>query len=113
LQALPSALRFVATFEPLRQILDAVRAILYFGAAGEAGLTRGLVMTAIGLVFWLVVGFGVTMWYDRRGLDRAPTELLDYVHQSALAYTGGAPAQEQEPAGRDWSPGAAQGSSDP
>jgi YhgE/Pip-like protein len=97
LEALPSALRFVANFEPLRQILDAVRAILYFGAAGNAGLTRGLVMTTIGLVFWLVVGFAATTWYDHKGLDRAPPELLDYVHQSALAYTGGAPAPE--PAG--------------
>jgi YhgE/Pip-like protein len=111
LEALPSALRFVANFEPLRQILDAVRAILYFGAAGDAGLTRGLVMTTIGLVFWLVVGFAVTTWYDRKGLDRAPAELLDYVHQSALAYTGGQPAPE--PAGRGGLAGPAQGPSDP
>ena len=94
LEALPSALRFVANFEPLRQVLDAVRAILYFGATGDAGLTRGVVMTSIGLVFWLIVGFAVTNFYDRKGLDRAPDELVDYVHQSALAYTGGARAQD-------------------
>ena len=94
LEALPSALRFVANFEPLRQILDAVRAILYFDAAGNAGLTRGLVMTTIGLVFWLVAGFVTTTWYDRKGFDRAPAELLDYVHQSAFAYTGRAPDPE-------------------
>ena len=111
LEALPSALRFVANFEPLRQILDAVRAILYFGAAGDAGLTRGLVMTTIGLVFWLVVGFAVTTWYDRKGLDRAPAELLDYVHQSALAYTGGQPAPD--PAGGGGSADTLQQSGDP
>ncbi len=46
LQALPSPLRFVANFEPLRQVLDGVRSILYFGASGAAGLTRGVLLTA-------------------------------------------------------------------
>ena len=40
LQALPSALRFVANFEPLRQVLDGVRAILYFGAVGQTAPRR-------------------------------------------------------------------------
>ena len=75
LQALPTGLRFVAFFEPLRQVLDGVRAILYFGAAGSAGLTCGLVLTAIGLVFWFVVGVAVTIWYDRQGLDRLPARV--------------------------------------
>ncbi len=96
LQALPSALRFVANFEPLRQVLDGVRAILYFGAVGHAGLTRGLVLTAIGLVFWVVVGIAVTTWYDRRGLSRVPDELLDYIQRSALAYSGGAHSRGPE-----------------
>ena len=86
LQALPSPLRFVANFEPLRQVLDGVRSILYFGASGAAGLTRGIVLTAIGLVFWLLVGLAVTTWYDRRGKDRMQPEMLAYVHQSAAAY---------------------------
>ena len=110
LQALPSPLRFVANFEPLRQVLDAVRAILYFGATGGAGLTRGVVMTSIGLVFWLIVGFVVTNFYDRKGLDRAPGELLDYVHQSAVAYIGGARAQD--PASPGGPPSEPQGPSD-
>jgi hypothetical protein len=63
-----------------------VRAILYFGGAGDAGLTRGFVMAAIGLVLWLVVGYAVTTWYDRRGLDRLQPELLEFMHQSASAY---------------------------
>jgi YhgE/Pip-like protein len=85
-QALPPALRFVAGFEPLRQVLDGVRSILYFGASGDAGLTRGLVLTAIGLVFWLLVGFAVTKWYDRRGLERIQPDLLEFVQRSAATY---------------------------
>ncbi|HXZ61505.1 MAG TPA: ABC transporter permease, partial [Acidimicrobiales bacterium] len=93
IQALPSALRFVANFEPLRQVLDGVRALLYFGGAWDAGLTRGVVMTSVGLVLWLVVGWAVTTWYDRTGRDRLEPEILEYVHRSAQAYTagGGAP----------------------
>src|SRR6202041_1379968 len=72
LQALGGFYRFVANFEPLRQILGGVRAILYFNASGDAGLNRGLILTAIGLVFWVLVGAGVTIWYDRKGLDRLP-----------------------------------------
>jgi hypothetical protein len=48
LQALPGFYRFVANFEPLRQIVGAVRAILYFNGAGDAGLDRGLLLTSIG-----------------------------------------------------------------
>ncbi len=70
LQALPSPLRFVANLEPLRQVLDGVRSILYFGASGAAGLTRGVLLTANGLVFWLLIGLAVTPWYDRSGRDR-------------------------------------------
>jgi YhgE/Pip-like protein len=86
LQALPGPFRFVANFEPLRQVLDGVRSILYFGASGAAGLTRGVVLTAIGLIFWLLVGLAVTSWYDGRGKDRMRPEMLAYVQQSAAAY---------------------------
>jgi YhgE/Pip-like protein len=86
IQALPGFYRFAANFEPLRQILGATRAILYFNAAGDAGLDRGLVLTAIGLAFWLVVGVAVTRWYDRKGLDRIPPEMLRYAEASARGY---------------------------
>jgi ABC-type multidrug transport system permease subunit len=86
LQALPGPLRFVANFEPLRQILDGVRSILYFGASGNAGLTRGIVLTAVGLAFWLLAGFAVTWWYDHRGLDRIEPDLLEFVRRSAASY---------------------------
>jgi ABC-type multidrug transport system permease subunit len=86
LQALPPSLRFSAHFEPLRQILDGVRAILYFDAAGPAGLTRGFIMSGVGLVFWLVIGVAVTVWYDRRKFYRIQPDLLAYVNESARTY---------------------------
>jgi len=86
LQALGGFYRFVANFEPLRQILGGVKAILYFNASGAAGLDRGLVLTSIGLVFWVVTGAGVTIWYDRKGLYRLSPEAVEYARLSALAY---------------------------
>jgi hypothetical protein len=85
-QALPGILKFTANFEPLRQVLDGTRAILYFNASGAAGLTRGFVLTGVGLVVWLVLGVVVTNWYDRRGLVRMEPDLLEYVNRSAAAY---------------------------
>jgi len=79
-------LKFAAEFEPLRQILGGVRAILYFDAAGGAGLTRGFVMTIVGLVLWLVLGALIANWYDRRKMYRMHPEMLAYVHRSAEAY---------------------------
>jgi Protein of unknown function (DUF3533) len=98
-QALPSFFRFAASFEPLRQVLGGVRAILYFNAQADAGLTHGLVLTAIGLVFWLIAGAAVTRWYDRRGMDRLQPDLLEYIQRSARAYTAGtqAPAASRDP----------------
>jgi YhgE/Pip-like protein len=90
LQALPGILKFTANFEPLRQILDGARSILYFNASGTAGLTRGFLLTGLGFVLWLALGIAVTTWYDRRGLDRIEPELLEYVHRSASAYAEGA-----------------------
>ena len=91
LQALSGFYRFVANFEPLRQILDGIRAILYFNATGDAGLYRGLLLTAIGLAFWLVIGTAITRWYDRKGFHRIQPELLEYVQRSAAGY------QRQQP----------------
>ncbi len=86
LQALPGFLRFVANFEPLRQILGGVRSIMYYNMIGDAGLTRGLVMTSVGLVFWVLAGIGVTRFYDRRGLRRLDPELIEYIGQAAEGY---------------------------
>jgi hypothetical protein len=86
LTALAGPFRFLAHFEPLRQILDGVRSILYFDGSGEAGLTRAFVATSLGLAFWVAVGVAVTTWYDRRGLHRMPPALMDYVDQAVRGY---------------------------
>jgi YhgE/Pip-like protein len=98
IQALPSFFRFAAGFEPLRQVLGGVRAILYFNARADAGLTRGLIVTATALVFWLIAGAAVTSWYDRRGMNRLNPDILEFVQQSARTYL----AETQDPvASRD------------
>jgi len=86
LQALSGFFRFLAEFEPLRQILDGVRSILYFHARGAAGLTRAFVAAALGLGFWVALGAAVTNWYDRKGLDRMPPALMEYIDQAVLGY---------------------------
>jgi YhgE/Pip-like protein len=104
-QALPAFFRFVADFEPLRQVLAGVRSILYFNAQADAGLTHGIVLTAIGLVFWIIVGAAVTVWYDRMGLHRLRPEVLQYAQQSARAYSA---ARRDPAAGGDQGPAASQ-----
>lgn len=74
IEALPGFYRFLAEFEPLRQITGGIRSILYYDAQGDAGLTRGWVMMAAGLVAAALFGFGVLGWYDRKGLHRIPAE---------------------------------------
>jgi ABC-type multidrug transport system permease subunit len=86
LEALPAFLRWLSQVEPLRQILAGTRAILYFDAAGAAGLTRGVYSAGAGLLFWLVVGLLVVRWYDRRRLYRMHPELLAYVGSAVRAY---------------------------
>ena len=70
LQAVPTFYRFLSHFEPMRQLSDGVRAILYFDARGDAGLTRAWVMIAIGAVIGLLFGFAMTAYYDRKGHKR-------------------------------------------
>ena len=105
-QALPSFFRFAASFEPLRQVLGGVRAILYFNAQADAGLTRGLVLTAVGLVFWIIAGTAVTRWYDRRGMDRLQPDVLEFAQRSARAYAAGTQdlAARRDPGNGDASP---------
>jgi len=95
LQALPGFFRFVSNIDPLRQVLDGVRSILYFDAAGAAGLTRALILTGAGLVFWVVLGVAITTWYDRRGLQRMQPELMAHLYRSVRDYTQRASTQAE------------------
>ncbi|MFD3926707.1 YhgE/Pip domain-containing protein [Streptomyces sp. NPDC058614] len=70
LQAVPGFYRFLSVFEPMRQLSDGVRAILFFDARADAGLTRAWLWIAIGTVLALLFGFAMTRYYDRRGLHR-------------------------------------------
>ncbi|MFJ2111593.1 MULTISPECIES: DUF3533 domain-containing protein [unclassified Streptomyces] len=70
LEAVPGFYRVLAEFEPMRQISDGVRAIVYFDAHADAGLQRAWSMMAVGLAAALVLGFGITRWYDHRGFHR-------------------------------------------
>lgn len=82
IQALPGIFNIVGHVEPLRQVLAGTRAIMYFGAKGDAGLTHSLVVVASELVFWAAIGVGITGWYDRRKLDRISPDILEYVGQA-------------------------------
>ncbi|MET9057720.1 DUF3533 domain-containing protein [Streptomyces antibioticus] len=70
LQAVPAFYRFLSYFEPMRQLSDGVRAILFFDARGDAGLTRSWIMIALGTALALAFGFAMTSYYDRKGHKR-------------------------------------------
>ncbi|MCC3312945.1 DUF3533 domain-containing protein [Nocardia africana] len=70
LQALPDFYRFLADFEPFRQVVDGVRSILYFDAQTDAGLGRAWTMVGIGFASSLLLGAAVTHLYDLKGLHR-------------------------------------------
>jgi ABC-type polysaccharide/polyol phosphate export permease len=85
-EALPGFLRTLSNVEPLRQVLAGTRSIMYFGAQGDAGLTRGTVAASLGLLFWLVVGTAIVREYDRRHLYRLHPDLLAHVSKSVQEY---------------------------
>ncbi|WP_007510124.1 MULTISPECIES: YhgE/Pip domain-containing protein [Pseudofrankia] len=86
IEALPGFFRLLSEAEPLRQILAGDRAILYFGAQADAGLTRGVAAASIGLLCWLAVGTLIVRWYDRRAMHRMTPELLTYVGRAVQDY---------------------------
>jgi len=85
-QALPGPLRVISPVDPLREILNGVRSIMYFNAQADAGLTSGVLAAGLGLLFWLVLGAGVVRWYDRRGYERLSPELLAHIGASVAQY---------------------------
>ncbi|MFF7775183.1 YhgE/Pip domain-containing protein [Streptomyces tanashiensis] len=70
LEATPAFYRFLGVFEPMHQLSAGVRSILYFDARADAGLARGWIMIAVGVVAALAFGFAMTHYYDRRGMRR-------------------------------------------
>jgi ABC-type multidrug transport system permease subunit len=82
IEALPGVFQTFAHVEPLRQVLSGTRAIMYFGAQGDAGLTHSLIMIGCELAFWGLLGLGVTSLYDRRGLYRLSPELWAFVNRT-------------------------------
>jgi YhgE/Pip-like protein len=76
IEALPGVFKAVAHVEPLRQVLLGTRAIMYFDARGDAGLTHSLILIGSELAFWMIIGFGVTSWYDHRKLYRIGADLF-------------------------------------
>ncbi|MEV8030688.1 DUF3533 domain-containing protein [Streptomyces sp. NPDC086182] len=70
LQAVPGFYRFLSVFEPMRQLSDGVRAILFFDARADAGLARAWLMIGVGALLALLFGFAMTRYYDRKGLHR-------------------------------------------
>jgi YhgE/Pip-like protein len=86
LEALSGFFRFDSQFEPLRQILDGNRALLYFDGQLAAGLGRSLIVIVVELVVWVIIGVLVTTWYDRKHFHRMSPEALDYVNRSIDEY---------------------------
>jgi YhgE/Pip-like protein len=91
IQALPGLFRTIGHVEPLRNTLLGTRAILYFGARGDAGLTTSLIVLTGQLVFWAAIGLGASFWYDHRRLERIspdPTDPLDLTGGRATGEAG-------------------------
>jgi YhgE/Pip-like protein len=82
IQALPGIFNLVGHVEPLRQVLMGTRAIMYFDAKGDAGLTHSIIVITSEFVFWAVIGLAITSWYDRRKLDRISPDILSHVGQT-------------------------------
>ncbi|MEV7325378.1 DUF3533 domain-containing protein [Streptomyces sp. NPDC093970] len=87
LEAVPGPFRWLAEFEPMRQINDGIRALLYFDARADAGLDRGWSMIAVGGLLGLALGFAVARRRDRRGHQRLTPQQLAALHRAAAALT--------------------------
>ncbi|NNN29141.1 DUF3533 domain-containing protein [Streptomyces sp. S3(2020)] len=70
LEASPSFLRFLSSFEPMHQIYLGTRSVLYFGATWDSGLGRAVIASLAAVVLGILVGFLGTRSYDRKGMVR-------------------------------------------
>ncbi|MGI5461149.1 YhgE/Pip domain-containing protein [Streptomyces sp. CA-249302] len=70
LEASPSFLRFLSSFEPMHQIYLGTRSVLYFGATWDSGLGRAVIACLAAVVLGVLVGFLGTRSYDRKGMAR-------------------------------------------
>ncbi|MDO8212541.1 YhgE/Pip domain-containing protein [Conexibacter sp. CPCC 206217] len=87
IEALPEPFALVSHIDPLRQIIDGVRSILYLDASLDAGLGSALVATALGLLFWLCFAAFFVRRYDRQGRHRMEPDLVRYVGSAADGYS--------------------------
>jgi YhgE/Pip-like protein len=110
-QALPGYLRTLSNVEPLRQVLAGTRSIMYFGAQGDAGLARGTLAAALGLLFWLALGTAIVTWYDRKRLYRLHPDLLAHLnhavqdHKTRQATAPSSPSGAAQPPSGEAGPG--------
>jgi YhgE/Pip-like protein len=72
LEATPSFFGWLAKFEPMHHVFLGTRALLYLGGRADAGLSKALTMTTVGLLIGLLLGAIATRGYDRRGFHRIP-----------------------------------------
>ncbi|MFD7601808.1 DUF3533 domain-containing protein [Streptomyces mirabilis] len=103
LQTVPSPYRWLAQFEPMRQIDDGVRAILYFDARGDAGLTRGWIMIALGCFVGLALGLIVAWIRDHGGHQRLTSHQITAAHahfRSTVSLAAPAGGTQHESGGR-------------
>jgi len=84
IQALPGFFKGVGQVEPLRQLLGGARDILYFGSQWNAGASHAVLVLGLELLFWVVLGVGVTTWYDRNNLYRLSPEVITTVEHAVL-----------------------------
>jgi YhgE/Pip-like protein len=98
IKALPGFFRTIGHVEPLRNTLLGTRAILYFGARGDAGLTTSLTVLACEVLFWAALGLAATLWYDHKGLDRISPDLIGYINRDVDR--ANAERTDRPPAGR-------------
>jgi YhgE/Pip-like protein len=84
IQALPGFFKGVGQVEPLRQLLGGARDILYFGSQWNAGASHAVLVLGLELLFWVILGVGVTTWYDRNNLYRLSPEVITTVEHAVL-----------------------------